>query len=237
MGDGLDDQVAASRNWSQPRWWVIAAIASLAGISALAAGARIYRVRAAVASVERFGGFVAASTHNVHPLRRLFGRKHLGIADGPSVVDLRNTGISDTELRVLIADLRQFERVFAIKLQDAKISDEGLGMLTEFTELRALDLSNVSVTDAGLEQLQQLPELRRLNLDGTQITGAGLIHLVRLGRLEQLSLDGTEVDDDGIQPLARLATLRDLSLSNTDVTEAGVSSITTALPALDVTDD
>jgi hypothetical protein len=193
---------------------VIGAAALIAALTALAAGARIYRVRSAVASVERLGGFVSTSTHGAHPLRRLFGPEHLGIADGPTVVVLNDTGISDAELRTLIADLRQFDRVFGIKLADATISDEGLGMLTEFTELRVLDLSNTEITDTGLERLPQPSNLQQLTLDGTQITGTGLVHLVQLGRLERLSLDGTEVDDAGMQPLAKLA-----------------------LPALNVTDD
>jgi hypothetical protein len=209
----------------------------LAALAALVAGARVYHVRSAVAAVKTAGGFVATDTHHAHALRQFFGPAPIGFADGATIVDLDQSGISDAELEWLVPHLRQFDHVTGIKLANTAIADRGLAALGEFNQLRTIDLSGTRVGDSGLEPLSRFRELRRLHLDRTLVTDTGLVHLESLDRLELLNLDSTAVGDAGMPSLAKLRDLRRLSLSNTNVTEAGISILLKALPKLDVTDD
>jgi outer membrane protein assembly factor BamB len=175
-------------------------------------------------------------------------------------------GVTDTSCAAL-GSMKQLKALVLKKtgFESERITDIGLGQLSQLTNLELLDLYGNLVTDAGAEHLGQLASLRELDLSLVAITDAGLPHLTRLGRLQHLSLlssvgmggssvtdagaetlraltslrsldlTGSRVTDDGIRSLAGLTQLERLKLVNSDITPDGLSQINDALPNCVVT--
>ena len=94
----------------------------------------------------------------------------------------------------------------------------------------AVYLDNNRVTDAALVHLTGLSSLLILELERSQVTDAGLVHLKGLVNLRALRLNDTEVTDAGLEHLKGLIDLEVLVLSDTQVTDAGVAKLQEALP-------
>jgi len=100
--------------------------------------------------------------------------------------------------RVVIDEKSPGRPVISVRLNETRITDDGLQCLKGLTQLRKLDLDDTKITDAGLAPLKGLTQLPRLDLENTQITDAGLEYLKGMTQLEQLDLDGTKVTDAGL---------------------------------------
>lgn len=73
-----------------------------------------------------------------------------------------------------------------LKLNDAKITDEALTLISQLTALRTLHLNNTAITDKGLAALKPLVNLQVLSVVNTKITAAGLASLGSMKSLHSL---------------------------------------------------
>jgi hypothetical protein len=135
-------------------------------------------------------------------------------------LDLSFTGVTDGE----VAALRWHGDLKWINLGGTKITDWCFKGLPR--QLETLDVSHTRITDAGLGALTDFPTLKQLNLGFTRITDAGLKKLKALWRLETLSLRGTGITDKGLRELTGLSRLKALLLGDTKITDQWVPTIT-----------
>ena len=134
-------------------------------------------------------------------------------------LDLGGTQVTDAGVnRLWLNSLSE------LKLNDTKITDNGLKHFRGQPNLRKLDLSRTQVTDAGLKNLT-LCGLERLDLGDTAIAGAGL-EGVQLPDLSELRLYGTKVADDDLKYISQFSDLTDLDLSRTEISDDGLLRLT-----------
>ncbi len=113
---------------------------------------------------------------------------------------LRGEPATDADL-ALLTDVA--DQIYSLNLAKAKVSDEGLAMLTQLKNLTQLHLENSSVTDAALEHLRGSERLQYLNLYGTGVTDAGVKHLEGLKYLRKLYVWQTKVSYDTAQTMEK----------------------------------
>ena len=124
--------------------------------------------------------------------------------------------------------------VLRVNLSITKVSDADLAQLKGFEKLKVLSLNNTPITDAGLENLKGLGNLEKLYLVDTKVGDGGLEHLKGLANLQVLSLVGTGVGDGGLEHLKGLANLKELFVAGTKVSEGGAKALQEALPKLKI---
>ena len=148
-----------------------------------------------------------------------------------------------------LENLRGFTKVKMLRLEDTRITDEGINKLQRIAprlhylglgshtsdaglvylrglkNLKSLYLRETQITDAGLAHLSALPHLEYLDLHRTRITDAGLAHLTELPHLESLVLDQTQITDAGLRHLADMRNMEWLDLSSTRITDAGLEHL------------
>jgi uncharacterized membrane protein len=73
-----------------------------------------------------------------------------------------------------------------LKLNDAKIADEALSLISQLTALRTLHLNNTAITDKGLAALKPLVNLQVLSVVNTKVSAAGFSPLSGLKNLHSL---------------------------------------------------
>ncbi|MBO9591480.1 MAG: hypothetical protein J7599_01140 [Niabella sp.] len=106
-------------------------------------------------------------------------------------VSFVTAGPQAQQLLTLLEPLKK--QVVWLKLEDSKITDEGLAVIAKLTQLTRLQLANTKITDAGLAQLRSLQQLQVLNLVGTAVTEKGLASLKELKSLRALYLYKTGI--------------------------------------------
>ena len=128
---------------------------------------------------------------NARVAGRAFGNKELALLSpiAPAVqwLDLGGTSVSDAGLACL-ASMHRLER---LHLDQCRITDFGLGLLTGLRRMEYLNLRGTSVSDGGIIGLRQLPRLRSLYVWQTAVTpaavrslGEALTDRRRIARLE-----------------------------------------------------
>ncbi|MBX9669365.1 MAG: protein kinase [Candidatus Obscuribacterales bacterium] len=109
----------------------------------------------------------------------------LGI-EASQYIDLSNSDISDESLK-LLADLP----LRGLKLNQTKISDDGVNTICKMKHLADLGLDNTMVTDRGVTQIgKTLGQLTNISLSNTKVTDAGVKALSGLQLLKWISLNG-----------------------------------------------
>jgi Leucine-rich repeat (LRR) protein len=162
-------------------------------------------------------------------------------------LDLSNTGLSDTSLRVLCMSLQLEELLVAccvitseglcflqnqrrLRVLDLGCCDDitELGPLVQLTQLRDLNLSDCEgLWDHSLSPLSQLVDLQKLGLRSEQLTQACLCHLRSLVSLQKLDVD-FDLSDTGLRSIASLAALQKLTVCK-EVTSFGLRSMSRLL--------
>src|SRR5262249_8996084 len=64
-----------------------------------------------------------------------------------------------------------------LALEECRISDKGLTLISRLDDLTFLTLSQIAITDSGVRQLKTLKKLHTLTLVGTSVTDAGVAEL------------------------------------------------------------
>lgn len=130
--------------------------------------------------------------------------------------------------------LKTFQHATVVNLRETAVTDEDLRCLLDLKAVQRLNLSDTLIGDTGLRHLKSLHGLKALDLNDTRVTNAGLAELSSLRDLEYLYLARTHVSDDGLKHLRGVKQLRQLDVSGTPVTEAGLQALRLALPQLEI---
>jgi hypothetical protein len=165
--------------------------------------------RAAVAAIERGGGYVAynweylngrAIRRKVHspPWPRWLVHR-IGVDYFGYVIKVQNVSPGNGDAG--LASIAVLERLEELQLGGFLVTDSGLKHLEGLRSLKVLDLSSCDLTDRGVAHLRGLTGLKVLDLKRTWVTDAGLVHLKGLINLQVLDLEETQVTDAGIREL------------------------------------
>jgi mono/diheme cytochrome c family protein len=95
------------------------------------------------------------------------------------------------------------EQVYSLNLAGSKVTDAGMGVLSQLKNLSTLHLENSAATDAGLAHIASLERLQYINVYGTAITDAGLVHLEGMKHLRKLYVWKTKVSYDAAMALQK----------------------------------
>lgn len=100
------------------------------------------------------------------------------------------TALHDTALKLLLPLKKQ---LVWLRLNDTKISDNGLASIGECSNIAILHLNNTDITDKGLPFLKNLGNLQTLSLVGTKVTAVGIEQLAVLTKLQSIYVYQTGV--------------------------------------------
>jgi len=98
---------------------------------------------------------------------------------------------SDKEVQLLLPLKKQ---LVWLKVNDTKITDAAMPVISQCSNLTRLELGNTGVTDKGLVNLASLQQLQSINLGGTKVTAAGVLHLKDLKQLQSVYFYRTGVN-------------------------------------------
>lgn len=142
------------------------------------------------------------------------------LADLTDLLELKldDTRITDDGLQYLSG----LENLEHLRLRDAAITDAGLQHLLPLKYLRILNLPQARFTDAGLASLKQLPELEQLRFSSPHVTDAGMAELANFPVLWHLHLIQVPITDRGLLPLERMAGLMSLYMDGMQITDDGL---------------
>jgi hypothetical protein len=176
----------------------------------------------------------------------VFGKGWVRRLENTRTVNLRNSEVSDDDLKV-IASLRSVENFVA---ESGNLSAEGIGYLGKMKNLKSLSLTSIDMTDGQLSTLHIFPELQSLFLSDTgisdvdlakiielpnlkmlelshndRITGSGLKRLQPTEKLTYLSLSSSGITDDSLENLKNFPNLRSLFLADTPISDDGLTHL------------
>lgn len=113
------------------------------------------------------------------------------------------------------------------------LSDPDLVGIPDDTVL--LNLENANVSDAGIGALPDLPRLRCIDLDGTRVTDAAMERIAMFRNLEEIWIEGTAVSDRGLASLHGLESLKFISILDcADISDQAVAELRKAIPGIEV---
>lgn len=126
-------------------------------------------------------------------------------------LDLSRTRLDDSAVPIL-AKMKDLE---LLKLENTKVTDEGLRGLASLKKLRNLDLDQVTqITDDGVDTIiKQWPNIRHLNLSGTSITEKSILKVIKLENLRGLELAELKLSDRAMNVIIA-SKLRELNLNH-----------------------
>ncbi len=149
--------------------------------------------------------------------------KNLGLLSS-----LKNLSIGSTKSPIpkgAFEYLATLTKLHDVCLQDAKIEDDHLSVLSRFELLEYLNLQSTKVTDNGLKYLEKCHKVTRLNLAGTRTSDVGVSYLAGMTKLDDLDLRGTLVTDKCLAEIAQLSQLAWLTLAGTKVNGSGLKAL------------
>lgn len=164
-----------------------------------------------------------------------FAWQDAGQAEEPAIVvpgfDVRSFSvppgitITRSQMRQLVATLRQ-RRILRLSLADhPEVDDEVIQPLKEFPLLKELNLHGTGIHDGAAASLASLTALESLDLSETMVGNDGLNAVKGLRHLKKLHLRSTRVDDEGLAALKDLKSLRDLNLNSTALRGTGLAHL------------
>jgi len=118
-----------------------------------------------------------------------------------------------------------FDRIYAVRLHNCKMSKELFLSLATLTCLNTLDFGKAQVSDVDLENLRGITSLNDLNPVDTQITDVELGYLPGMMSLQHLFLARTQITSEGLKCLKGMTTLDTLALSQTQINDVGLEHL------------
>ncbi|HEV8069883.1 MAG TPA: M56 family metallopeptidase [Planctomycetaceae bacterium] len=114
-----------------------------------------------------------------------------------------------------IEGLRGLKDLEVVHVDNARLSDAALQILSTLPKVYDLSLQGNNFTDDGLAYLSGMKQLRSLSvgMSKSQITDAGAAHVAGLANLESLDLQRAQISDEGLKQLRGLSKLKSLWLS------------------------
>lgn len=138
-----------------------------------------------------------------------------------AVIHLTATPVSDQQL----SELRGVTNLRILKLEQGRVSPEGLNVLAELPKLDTLWLRNSNVDDAAIRSIVRNQHLAYLNFSQAEFSDAGLQQLLGLPRLKQLRFSSSSVTEQGLLHLSDAPTLRWLHLFDVPMTDRVLAEI------------
>ncbi|MFL5789181.1 MAG: c-type cytochrome domain-containing protein [Flavisolibacter sp.] len=108
--------------------------------------------------------------------------------------------LTDKDVSLLLPVKKQ---LVWLKLNDTRITDRSLSIISQCRSLTELNLSNTNITDQGIKQLASLDSLQLLNISGTKVTSASLLQLKNLKKLHSIYLYKSSVKPSEISTLQK----------------------------------
>ncbi len=144
-------------------------------------------------------------------------------------IDASGYDLRDEDLEALKED----QRLNAIRVNDTKITDVGMGTLGKLERLVTLSANHTRITDAGIAKISHLPNLETLHVSENRLTNAAAAPISKLKKLTDLTLCDTLFSDQGIKKISGLRHIRKLQLNRTLVADAGVKVVVDNFPDLE----
>lgn len=238
-------ETSTTKIWRVPKVGTLVIVATLLLSSALFLTVWLpaRRQAQAVATVNRFGGYVVYDEGfevSSYLTGRPAGPEWLWSIVDPNlvydVVEVRvygNPASADDIGRELFPHLASLRSVRTISISDANVSNEDLRWVSDLPELRAMYLEQTEISEEQLDHLQGL-KLDWLCLARTWAGDDSLSSLSEMTTLEYLDLTRTRVTDAGLVHLEQLPNLKRLILLRSRVTEEGAAAIQAKLPGCEV---
>ncbi|MCA9096093.1 MAG: hypothetical protein KDA68_21585, partial [Planctomycetaceae bacterium] len=131
--------------------------------------------------------------------------------------------IGDAELKRLVENLQQPEKLDVLKLSKTTLTDAGLEPLSKLSGLSGLKIEGSTITGGGLGKITS-KKLRSLQLKDSRLDNQALKFIAeRWGNsLVTLDLTGSRITDSGLRSLAAMPSLKVLSVGGTSVTPEGI---------------
>lgn len=137
-------------------------------------------------------------------------------------VHIAQQSISDGEL----VALRGLTALRVLKLEQGKVSADGLSILADLPQLETLWLRNSRVGNRAIREIVKNRNLAYLNLPQAEFGDTGLELLTTLPHLQQLRFSSPHVTPRGLAKLSQARSLRLLHLFEVPVTAGVLQSIT-----------
>jgi len=134
---------------------------------------------------------------------------------------ISSSSFTDADLRVV----GRFEDLEHLKINESKLTDEGLVFIKSLKKLNVLDLrNNIKLRGIGIGNLKEC-HLYSLFLSGCPVDDEAMKHIIELESLRSLSLAGTKISDKSLALVAKMKKLETLSLDQTKLTNAGIAHL------------
>ena len=140
--------------------------------------------------------------------------------------------IRSTDIIILPMDKGDGFRILSPPEKERGLNDEDLEALVPLSgKILSLDLTHAKISDEGLKVLSKLKSLQRLYLEGNKgITVEGLVHLKKLENLTYLNLVRIELNEELVDLLISMENLREIYLYDTGLNEDSITRLTEARP-------
>lgn len=132
---------------------------------------------------------------------RLDGKIETTVSGDVVKFDLNNTKITDADLKLL----SNFHELEWLGLCETPIGDSGLAHLAGLRKMKSLNLARTNLSYNGLTELRSFADLETLLPAHTAITDAGPAHLEGVGRLRKLSVFKTAISGAGLRSAVMLS--------------------------------
>jgi hypothetical protein len=111
--------------------------------------------------------------------------------------------------------------VSAVYINNDKLTDVGLGRLTDVATITAFEFETGHVSNEGMQFLSKLTRLTHLGVMGHSVSDGGFKVIGQLRDLERLTVSKSSFGDVALAELNGLPVLRFLDLASTAVTDLG----------------
>ena len=139
----------------------------------------------------------------------------------PMYIDCSGSEVNDDDLRSIA-----FIPIKGLRLNDTRVTDEGLETLKEEGSLKEIYLNNTRITDAGLKHLAAVPHLTYITIDGTAVTDKSIKFLSTFPDISTISVHNCKkIKGDTIDSLARPTVYTRLSFSHTKVSRDNIQKL------------
>lgn len=112
-----------------------------------------------------------------------------------------------------------------VKLNDSRVTDTDLALLTPLHTATVLDLFATEVTGIGFQELQKWTHLRILYLTHSKVEDQNMQHLAAMPWLEELILDFTPIGDRTLRWVGQISGLTILNICGTRCTDSGLRDL------------
>lgn len=158
--------------------------------------------------------YIHFSGHDIHRNLRLLRTPQY-------VIDLTGQEVTVDNLRDLVSCA---SKISGLKLQNTKMNNAAMTLISQLTGLTDLDLSHNEFDDVGFSCISALSNLRDLNIGGNKINAHALKYLLPL-RVERLIVYCISLGIEGARLISQLSYIRELDVSTCNLDNAAIQML------------